>query len=212
MKYGYEGAKVSELIGNYKIDGDKIVVTFLDNSKFEVAFTESTEKAILEEMLKQARERNSSDEMSAVQKRKNKAIKLSIYEFIMGLFAGTLGCLSLNELELLYPTISVGLVSIGLTINGYNCGIAKAEIEELEKYSIYLRIKDKIEKTPSDTLFCGVKNKKRSITINTLDNFTLGDVKIIEQNVRRFQRLTDETEEKLGTEEPTLTYRFPPFE
>ena len=61
MKYGYEGADLSELINNYKVEGDKIVVTFLDKSTFEVALTEGTEKTLLEEMLKQAYDRSTSE-------------------------------------------------------------------------------------------------------------------------------------------------------
>ena len=206
MKYGYEGANLSELINNYKIEGDKIVVTFLDKSTFEVAFTEGTEKVLLEEMLKQAYDRNASDEIWQAQKRKRRAIMWIIYEAILGSLAGVLSYFNKDEHQTL-NMIFFGANGILIAMNGIDYKIQKSEIEELEKYSIYLAIKDKIEKTPSSALFSGIKNKERSITINTLDNFTLSDIKKIEKNVDRFQILTSGTKTKLDMQGPTLSYK-----
>ena len=99
MKYGYEGADLSELINNYKVEGDKIVVTFLDKSTFEVALTEGTEKTLLEEMLKQAYDRNTSEEMCLAQKRKRRAITLGIYQSIIGISAAFFACANYNNVQ-----------------------------------------------------------------------------------------------------------------
>ena len=39
MKYGYANASTEKLIQNYKISHNKIVITFLDGSSYEIPFT-----------------------------------------------------------------------------------------------------------------------------------------------------------------------------
>ena len=55
MKYGYAYANLGELIRNYKVSNDKIIITFLDGSSKEIPFTEQNEAELLNEMLKQAK-------------------------------------------------------------------------------------------------------------------------------------------------------------
>lgn len=54
MKYGYEGANLGELIKNYKIFNNKLIVTFLDNSICEKPLTKENEIELLNKMLEQA--------------------------------------------------------------------------------------------------------------------------------------------------------------
>ena len=203
MKYGYEGADLSELINNYKVEGDKIVVTFLDKSTFEVALTEGTEKTLLEEMLKQAYDRNTSEEMCLAQKRKRRAITLGIYQSIIGISAAFFACANYNNVQF-FTIFFTGLVGIGITLNGIDYKIQKSEIEELEKYDLYLNLRRKIVGVPNEILFAGIKSDERNININNLDDFSLSDVKRINQNIKRFQKYSQANGKVTY---PTLTYK-----
>ena len=203
MKYGYEGADLSELINNYKVEGDKIVVTFLDKSTFEVALTEGTEKTLLEEMLKQAYDRSTSEEMCLAQKRKRRAITLGIYQSIIGISAAFFACANYNNVQF-FTIFFTGLVGIGITLNGIDYKIQKSEIEELEKYDLYLNLRRKIVGVPNEILFAGIKSDERNININNLDDFSLSDVKRINQNIKRFQKYLQANGKVTY---PTLTYK-----
>lgn len=56
---------------------------------------------------------------------------------------------------------------------------------ELEKYDIYLKIKSKLENIDNSTLFNEIKKSKNTIplNINTLDNYSLSDIKNIRYNL-----------------------------
>ena len=203
MKYWYEGADLSELINNYKVEGDKIVVTFLDKSTFEVALTEGTEKTLLEEMLKQAYDRSTSEEMCLAQKRKRRAITLGIYQSIIGISAAFFACANYNNVQF-FTIFFTGLVGIGITLNGIDYKIQKSEIEELEKYDLYLNLRRKIVGVPNEILFAGIKSDERNININNLDDFSLSDVKRINQNIKRFQKYLQANGKVTY---PTLTYK-----
>ena len=203
MKYWYEGADLSELINNYKVEGDKIVVTFLDKSTFEVALTVGTEKTLLEEMLKQAYDRNTSEEMCLAQKRKRRAITLGIYQSIIGISAAFFACANYNNVQF-FTIFFTGLVGIGITLNGIDYKIQKSEIEELEKYDLYLNLRRKIVGVPNEILFAGIKSDERNININNLDDFSLSDVKRINQNIKRFQKYLQANGKVTY---PTLTYK-----
>lgn len=60
MKFGYDGANLSELISYYKIIDDKIEITFLGDNKIEIPFTEENESKLLECMIEQAKKRNAA--------------------------------------------------------------------------------------------------------------------------------------------------------
>ena len=203
MKYGYEGAELSELINNYKVEGDKIVVAFLDRSTFEVALTEGTEKTLLEEMLKQAYDRNASQEMFLAQRRKRRTTMWIIYETILGALAGVLSFINKDELHTL-NMIFFGANAMLITLNGIDYKIQKSKIEELEKYDLYLNLRRKIVGVPNEILFAGIKSDERNININNLDNFSLSDVKKINRNIKRFQKYS-EANGKVTY--PTLAYK-----
>ncbi|MCI8778735.1 MAG: hypothetical protein HFI87_06270 [Bacilli bacterium] len=72
MKYGYDGISNDQLIKNYKISDNKIVITFLDNSNYEIALTKENENNLLNTMLEQAQDRDQSTILFNLQmKRKN---------------------------------------------------------------------------------------------------------------------------------------------
>lgn len=62
----------------------------------------------------------------------------------------------------------------------------KAKLEELEKYKIYLQNKETFENAPSDILFKNVEKKSNSITINTLDLYSLDEIKTILRDIMKY--------------------------
>ena len=61
------------------------------------------------------------------------------------------------------------------------------EVSELKKYEIYLDLKKKLEENNDPNIFNGVKNKSKILNINTLDNYSLKDIKKIRENLKRSQ-------------------------
>lgn len=64
------------------------------------------------------------------------------------------------------------------------------EKKEAQKYKMYLYSRDGIEDNiDNPNLFRGVKNKEKELNINTLDNYSLEDLKTIKSNLKRCQTL-----------------------
>ena len=154
-------------------------------------------------MLKQAYDRSASEEMCLAQKRKRRAITLGIYQSIIGIIAAFFACANYNNVQF-FTIFFTGLVGIGITLNGIDYKIQKSEIEELEKYDLYLNLRRKIVGVPNKILFAGIKSDERNININHLDDFSLSDVKRINQNIKRFQKYSQANGKVTY---PTLTYK-----
>ena len=74
MKYGYEGVELEELIQNYKTSNDKIIITFLDGSNYEIPLTEENEINLLNQMLEQAEERSKETSIQDLKQKRKKAL------------------------------------------------------------------------------------------------------------------------------------------
>ena len=58
MNYSYDGVEAREIIQNYKTSNNKIIITFLDGTNYEIPLTEENEINLLNQMLEQAEERS----------------------------------------------------------------------------------------------------------------------------------------------------------
>ena len=65
-------------------------------------------------------------------------------------------------------------------------------------------MRSKIVGVPNEILLNGIKSDERGISINNLDNFSLSDVKRINQNINRFHKYSQENDQVTS---PTLTYK-----
>lgn len=62
----------------------------------------------------------------------------------------------------------------------------KIKLEELEKYKIYLQNKVKFDSAPKEILFKSVVSKSYNININTLDLYSLNEIKKILNDILKF--------------------------
>lgn len=204
MKYGYIGIGVheSELIQNYEILDNKIIITYLDGSKKEEPFTKKNEKKLLCKMLKQAKDRSKSLELNNIKKVREERIFSDV------LTETGLGSLLLTNLiyqnnpgnirDLSIIIAGLGFSAIAVTsILSYKSKSDK--IKELEKYDIYLAIRKQLENSTDPNLFDGVKSKEKILNINTLDHYSLNDLKKIRDN------LTEDIKNSVASKESDIT-------
>lgn len=177
MKYAYEGADKEEIISSYKIVGENIIVNFLDGSSIKIPLTLMGEQEVQNEMLKQAKDRNDSDTYKRV-----------INGGKAQLLAILLNCLTilLNTTSDNTPTLKLLLTCASaccIALCGKNYLDSEKESKDIEKYDIYLKIKPRLDRLNNSNLFNGGKE----LNINTLDNFSLEDIKQIKENLKRVE-------------------------
>jgi len=192
MKYGYNS--LYRIIEKYYLDDDKIIVQFLDGGNISYELSDENEKCIIRSMLKQAIERNEKTDMIYYKSLNNRNKICCILNWaIPTMFTGVF-CLGIEELlfeeflEALTGSAMFWMVYLYPFIkNKKKFSNFKEEVEELEKYSIYLDMKEELEYVLENSnyhdLFNGVKCSEQVLNINTLDNFSLKDIKKISNNL-----------------------------
>lgn len=191
MKYGYDGVSNDQLIKNYKISDNKIVITFLDNSNYEIALTKENENNLLNTMLEQAQDRDQSSILINLQMKKKKHLIIAIVDAVCTLF----NAININTYSDSYAKIWYEfLFCMTLLCTIVNSAIYKDYdqiISELKKYNIYLSIREELEKNINEpNLFNGVKNQQEGLNINTLDNYSLNDLIVIQKNLKRIKEFS----------------------
>lgn len=185
MKHGYEGAEAGELIQNYKTSNDKIIITFLDGTNYEMPLTEENEANLLNQMLEQAEERKKGLSIYDLNQKRTKALICTITQVgytalnILGVsFADSKGMR-------VFASIVSGITALTVVMNGLDYRFKNDEIKELEKYDIYLQIRTGLENADDSNLFNGIRKQETPLNINTLDNYSLNDIKKIRDNLKR---------------------------
>ena len=141
MKYGYDYDSLNELIDNYKVDNNKIIIIYLDGSIEERILNSDEEKLLLSQMLRQAKIRNQSDMYSNLKQEKVMltswlvAITSNLFLDTSSLFNDSIGSIMKSILATLGCINSVCIVYGGIKYNLLN-----KKLDELEKYDIYLSI------------------------------------------------------------------------
>lgn len=188
MKYGYGNIPKGELIQNYKILCDKIVITYLDGTYYEIPLTKENEDDLLNQMIKQAQDRSQS---SALSKAKNERKGTNISPFFQIL------TFLIIEYGIVYGDDKMLKIIVA---TGLGCGFCFAkvnelskfkigEVGELTKYDIYLSMREELEEYIEDpNLFNGIKDKPAKLNINTLDDYSLKDIKTVQKNLKRVRR------------------------
>lgn len=190
MKNGYVGANTGELISKYEQSGDKIIITFLDGSYYEVPLTDKNEEEIINIMLGQAEDRKNSDALQQAVARRKKAVKWIFTEAILGVITTTAMLSTDNKTHNIVAGILSGLCGLGVVVNGIRYEINNQEIAELQKYGMYLSMKGRLDNCTNENLFNGVKSKADRLDINTLDQFSFADIRRIRSNLRRIELMT----------------------
>ena len=179
MKYGYAYANLGELIRNYKVSNDKIIITFLDGSSKEIPFTEQNEAELLNEMLKQAKIMRMNKSEHDLKVEKYDVIRMIPITFLDYVTANN------SDTYQVVRTLSgvfCGLTALTIVTSSFIYNLKANELNELKKYKMYLDMKEDIDKTDA-YLFKGVKTKEMPLNINTLDNYSLNDIKQIRNNL-----------------------------
>ncbi len=183
MKYGYARANFEELIRNYKVSNDKIIITFLDGSRKEIPFTEQNEAELLNEMLKQAKimRMNKSEHVLKVEKYDAlrgaiRMIPITFSDYVTANKSDT------YQVVRTLSGVFCGLAALTIVTSSFIYNLKANELNELKKYKMYLDMKEDIDKTDA-YLFKGVKTKGMPLNINTLDNYSLNDIKQIRNNL-----------------------------
>lgn len=185
MKYTYENIELSSIIEKYKINYDKIIVNFLDGSSYELPLNKENEEIIKRRMLKQAIARDESDALKEAKKKQIKALIWSIFQTYL-----TAICISnsYSNNGTMTATMLSYISGIIVVLHGIEFKIDSEEIEEIEKYKIYLSIKDRLkDNIKSPILYVGVNSIEKELNINTLDNYSLNDIKIIKNNLLKME-------------------------
>lgn len=193
MNYGYIGANLDKLIKEYKIQNNKLIVTFLNGKKYITDYTVENENIVISKMIEQAILRDKQGfpllhEYSGFYMFDNAyRLFLEIYAIIVSTFL----CYLVKEQcdkDILRSCV-YGSVTV-MTMDIVQNKIDKLKQEEYFKYNIYLKIMDDINRFGkskySISLLKGLK-KEYLPSINTLDNYSLKDLKLIEENIENLK-------------------------
>ena len=198
MKYMYDFTN-RNLIKNYTVEGDKIIVSFLAyDKKIEIPFNEENEEKLLELMTYQAIERNNSDALLNV---KNNRMFDMIESMAMD-FLVSLGVVNFVDANLFWKIVIIMCEILNVSViwfRGIDFKSYNDDIEELKKYDIYLSIENYLKSLNSSKIFKGIKNKEDVLNINTLDNYSLKDIKKIRRNLMKI--FSHELKKELKEEE-----------
>lgn len=178
MQFGYGDADLGTLIKEYEIiNNDEIVITFLDGSRYITPNTKENEKKILATMLQQAKERD--ENIDLVSKKSDRATSFALISLLF--------CLDITKPYDSITVKTIGLMTKMTTLFYFLFKETDRSIrfEEYEKYSIYLNNKDKIESLDERVVFAGIDNDDLELNINTLDLYSLKELKKIRANIKK---------------------------
>lgn len=187
MKYGYSEGNSSLLIRNYQVKGNRIVITHLDGTSYEIPFTEENEQEILDKMLSQALDRENSGAIANVKKEMTKAVFWNLLDLFIMINSIAKSSVPTPKALQILNTASGTLAAILFVWTGIRYKNKADELNELKKYQIYLSIINELENSQDPNLLYGINinGKALSININTIDKFTLDDLKKIKANLER---------------------------
>lgn len=206
MKHGYEGAEAGELIQNYKTSNDKIIITFLDGTNYEMPLTEENEANLLNQMLEQAEERNKELSIYDLKQKRTKALIWTMTQ--VGYTALSILGASIADSKgmRVFASIVSGITALTVVMKGLDYRFKNDEIKELEKYDIYLQIRTRLENADDSNLFNGIRKQETPLNINTLDNYSLNDIIKIRDNLKRSEKYSSYFSK--DDNNPTLTKKI----
>ena len=208
MNYGYIriGANYSTLIKKFEIKDNLIIITNLDGSKYKLEYNEENEKKVLNIMIEQAIERDKTlnnmkcygdfefekaDLFDYIIKYLINCGESCYFYTVFGGFTMTsilstaiAAMTARNDIAILGNTLLNAL----LWLTPYPAIIEyfkdKKMYAEFEKYSIYLNFMEQYKKNINNPNLCnGIKTNLPELNINTLDNYSLKDIKTIKNNL-----------------------------
>lgn len=185
MNFGYIGASDKDVIKCYKIDGDDLIVTYIDGSVKKFYATKQAEENIIKKMFLQALERNDSCKLKSRYKSKEIALRnlclSSCYTLLL------VAITSYNYSKYNHPiehgvfTTLTCLTAGTVIYNAYELYKENKKDEEIKKYRIMLNLVNKYQELKNTP---GIKlDNDKILGINTIDNFSLKEVQRIRKDL-----------------------------
>lgn len=181
MKF-YEGPEeLNNVIGKYCVTGDSMVIFYLNHGPEVILdYTEKQEKEIRKIMLKQLQERNASIELRPYVLQKN--FDTALLTVLAGSYIANR--IVFGNIET-YLTIGTIFGTVYLTNRIFK---KRAIINDVRKANLFLDMHEELQ-TPKgiDAVeeLCFDKTYSEELNVNTLDNFSYGDVKEIHKKLMR---------------------------
>lgn len=188
MKFWDEYCNKSEIIDNYEKSESIIIINYLDGSNYVLPLSKENENKIMDLMLKQAILRDCTKNFEDIQDKKKITFQNQIVSGLATIaFGGIVFLANKNEKDLITLIASIETIISGITfiINGLAFMVNSEELNELVKYHLYLEYKERLDKEIDNiNLFEGIRGNT-ILNINTLDNYSLDEIKKIIANLKR---------------------------
>ena len=188
MKFWDEYCNKSEIIDNYEKSESIIIINYLDGSNYVLPLSKENENKIMDLMLKQAILRDCTKNFEDIQDKKKITFQNQIVSGLATIaFGGIAFLANKNEKDLITLIASIETIISGITfiINGLAFMVNSEELNELVKYHLYLEYKERLDKEIDNiNLFEGIRSNT-ILNINTLDNYSLDEIKKIIVNLKR---------------------------
>lgn len=181
MKFYVGPEELNNVIGRYCVTGDSMVIFYLDHKPEVILdYTEEQEKKIRKIMLKQLQERNASIDLRPYVLQKN---------FDTALLTVLAGSYIANRIVFgnIETYLTIGTIFGTVYLTNRICK-KRAIINDVKKASLFLDMHEELQ-TPKgiDAVeeLCFDKTYSEELNVNTLDNFSYGDVKEIHKKLMR---------------------------
>lgn len=188
MKFWDEYCNKGEIIDNYEKSESSIIINYLDGSNYVLPLSKENENKIMDLMLKQAILRDCTKNFEDIQDKKKITFQNQIVSGLATIaFGGIAFLANKNEKDLITFIASIETIISGITfiINGLAFMVNSEELNELVKYHLYLEYKERLDKEIDNiNLFEGIRSNT-ILNINTLDNYSLDEIKKIIANLKR---------------------------
>lgn len=188
MKFWDEYCNKGEIIDNYEKSESSIIINYLDGSNYVLPLSKENENKIIDLMIKQAILRDCTKNFEDIQDKKKITSQNQIVSGLATIaFGGIAFLANKNEKDLITFIASIETIISGITfiINGLSFMVNSEELNELVKYHLYLEYKERLDKEIDNiNLFEGIRGNT-ILNINTLDNYSLDEIKKIIANLKR---------------------------
>lgn len=188
MKFWDEYCNKGEIIDNYEKSESSIIINYLDGSNYVLPLSKENENKIMDLMIKQAILRDCTKNFEDIQDKKKITSQNQIVSGLATIaFGGIAFLANKNEKDLITFIASIETIISGITfiINGLAFMVNSEELNELVKYHLYLEYKERLDKEIDNiNLFEGIRSNT-ILNINTLDNYSLDEIKKIIANLKR---------------------------
>lgn len=160
MNYSYDNSKDNEIIKKYNIVDDKIIVTFLDDSSVEMDY--SYLGKIKELMYKRALEREQIVNKEEIVYNKKRSFHWMLAQLSLTTLYTSSFLITDSIVAKALATFLAGTSSILTISDGLEYKSLREKLNELEKYSLFLKMN---------------KKDQKKIDIGKLDDLTLKDTR-----------------------------------